>query len=70
MFILRVEDIEKMRMEFPDVYSELFEGVHDRLKRELLLKLDVIIKCENAQEVKTNIRSRICQRLMPNVSAI
>lgn len=48
MFILRIEDIEKMRMEFPDVYSELFDGVHERLKKELLLKLDVIIKCENA----------------------
>lgn len=58
-FVLRIDDLEKMKMEFPDMFVELFEGAHDRLQRELLLKLDVIKKCEAASENKTDIRSRL-----------
>ncbi len=59
MFILRIDDLEKMKMEFPDMYVDLFEGAHDRLQRELLMKLDVIKKCEAISDVKTDIRSRL-----------
>lgn len=59
MFILRIDDLEKMKMEFPDMYVALFEGAHDRLQRDLLMKLDVIKKCESTQDIKTDIRSRL-----------
>lgn len=59
MFILRIDDLEKMKMEFPDMYVDLFEGSHERLQRELLMKLDVIKKCEDASDIKTDIRSRL-----------
>ena len=46
MFIMRIDDLEKLKIEFPEMYQELFEGANDRLKCELLLKLEVINKCE------------------------
>jgi hypothetical protein len=46
MYILRLDDLEKLRMEFPEMFAELFEGGNYRLKCELLLKLEVIKKCE------------------------
>ena len=61
MFILRIDDLEKLKMEFPDMYSNLFEGANDRLKCELLLKLEVIKQCEAASESKTDIRSRFAR---------
>lgn len=42
MFIFRIDDLEKLKFEFPDMYKELFQGSNDRLKCELLLKLEVI----------------------------
>ena len=61
MFILRIDDLEKLKMEFPDMYSNLFEGANDQLKCELLLKLEVIKQCEAASENKTDIRSRFAR---------
>jgi hypothetical protein len=48
MLILTIEECEKMRLEFPDIYSELFKGAYERLQRELIMKLEIIKK----QEVK------------------
>jgi hypothetical protein len=31
MFILTLEDLEKMKMEFPELYIEFFTGAYDRL---------------------------------------
>ncbi len=42
MFILTIEELEKMKMEFPELYVELFTGAYERLQRELLLKLETI----------------------------
>ena len=42
MFSLTIEELEKMKMEFPELYVEMFTGAYERLKRELLLKLDTI----------------------------
>lgn len=30
-FVLRIDDLEKMKMEFPDMFVDLFNGAHDRL---------------------------------------
>ena len=50
MLILTIDEMEKMRLEFPDMYDELFQGTYDRLQKELILKMEVIKK----QEVKQN----------------
>lgn len=31
MFILTIEELEKMKMEFPELYVELFTGAYERL---------------------------------------
>jgi hypothetical protein len=31
MFILTIEELEKMKMEFPELYVELFIGAFERL---------------------------------------
>lgn len=51
-------------MEFPDVFSELFEGAHEKLQNDLLLKLDVIRKCESISDNKSDIRSRFASLFM------
>ena len=58
MYILKIEDMEKMKLEFPDLFQDLFSGAHDRLQRELILKLEVIKKMEAQLEVKNDARSR------------
>lgn len=46
MLILTIDELEKMRLEFPDIYADLFKGAYERLQRELILKLDIIRKEE------------------------
>ena len=33
MFSLTIEELEKMKMEFPELYVEMFTGAYERLKR-------------------------------------
>ena len=42
MFSLTIEELEKMKMEFPEYYVEMFTRASERLKKELLLKLETI----------------------------
>lgn len=58
MFILRIDDLEKLKFEFPEMYAELFDGANDRLKCELLLKLEVINKCEKEAAEGLGINDR------------
>lgn len=58
MFILRIDDVEKLKVEFPEIYKEIFQGANDRLKIELLLKLEVINKCEQAAQKNLDINQR------------
>lgn len=44
MLILTIDECEKMRLEFPDLYDDLFKGAYERLQRELILKLEIIKK--------------------------
>jgi hypothetical protein len=46
MLILTIDELEKMRLEFPDIYSDLFKGAYERLQRELIIKLEIIKKEE------------------------
>jgi hypothetical protein len=44
--MLTIEELEKMRLEFPEVFSELFNGVYQRFQKDLILKVDNIKKEE------------------------
>ena len=63
MFTLGIDDLEKLKHEFPEQYEELFKGANDRLKCELLLKLEVINKCEKdpLMDQKVDINSRFAR---------
>lgn len=37
-----------MRLEFPDLYADLFKNAYERLQREMIMKVEIIKK----QEVK------------------
>jgi hypothetical protein len=65
MFILTIDELEKMKMEFPELYVELFTGAYERLQRELLLKLDTIKRMEAKMLVKSDFRSRFAALFTP-----
>lgn len=44
--MLLIEDIDKMKIEFPDVFDELFMNSYRRLKKELEIKIKAIQLCE------------------------
>jgi hypothetical protein len=44
LLILNMDELEKMRLEFPDQFILLFEGANQRLQKELILKLEIIKK--------------------------
>jgi hypothetical protein len=67
MFILTIEDLEKMKMEFPELYVEFFDKAYDRLKRELLLKLESIKREEAKLTVKSDVRSRFAALFTPGL---
>ena len=68
-YILRLDDLEKLRFEFPEMFSELFLGANDRLKCELLLKLEVINKCEASVDGNVDIRARFAKLFTYGVNA-
>jgi CRP-like cAMP-binding protein len=48
LLMLLIEDIDKMKIEFPDVFDELFMNSYRRLKKELEIKIKAIQLCEEA----------------------
>ena len=67
MFILTIEELEKMKMEFPEHYVEMFTGAYDRLKKELLLKLETIKRQEAKLNLKSDVRSRFAALFSPGL---
>jgi hypothetical protein len=65
MFILTIEELEKMKMEFPEFYVELFTGAYERLQKELLLKLENIKRQEANLTKKSDVRSRFAALFSP-----
>ena len=47
LLTLPIEELEKMKIEFPEIFEELFTNSYRRLKRELQLKLDAASKCRD-----------------------
>lgn len=50
LLMLLIEDIDKMKIEFPDVFDELFMNSYRRLKKELEIKIKAIQLCEQATQ--------------------
>ena len=48
LLILSIDDVEKMRIEFPDVFGELFENSDVLLEKQLELKQEAIKLCKKA----------------------
>jgi hypothetical protein len=42
MFVLSIEELEKMKIEFPEMFIELFNGAHRKLQRELIFKYEIM----------------------------
>jgi len=40
--LLTLENIDKMKIEFPEVFDQLFTNSFRRLKKELKLKIDAL----------------------------
>jgi CRP-like cAMP-binding protein len=57
LLMLLIEDIEKMKIEFPDVFDELFMNSYRRLRKELEIKIQAIQQCEKATQ-SNNIQSQ------------
>ena len=51
LLILTLDDIDKMKLEFPEVFDDLFNNSLKRLERILKLKIDAIKQCENANHI-------------------
>ena len=56
--MLTIEELEKMRLEFPEVFSELFNGVYHRFQKDLILKVDNIKKEEQKQFKPLDLKQR------------
>ena len=55
LLTLSVSDLDKLRIEFPDVYEELFNDANARINRELKMKktqIKACIKEENQLDVR------------------
>ncbi len=46
MFSLTIEELEKMKMEFPEIHEEMFKGAFEMLHKQFELKIEMI-KREN-----------------------
>ena len=47
LLALLVRDLIKMKLEFPKIFDELFNEIPNRLKKELMLKIEIIKKEES-----------------------
>ena len=40
VLVLSIDDLSKMKVEFPDIYEQLFNSAYKRLRKTLELKLE------------------------------
>jgi CRP-like cAMP-binding protein len=52
LMILTIDDLEKLKHQFPDIFGELFVNTYHRLRFELQLKLEAIQYCEETESSK------------------
>lgn len=56
LLTLTLEELDQMKLEFPDIFEELFRNTFRRLKKALKTKLEAIQICEKMTK-SSNIRS-------------
>jgi hypothetical protein len=69
LLMLMIEDIDKMKIEFPDVFEELFTNSYRRLKKELQLKIEAIKLCEKSRNT-SNLRSMRASNILDAMERI
>ena len=47
MMMLSIQDLNRMKLEFPEHYSQLMEDAYDNLQKALILKLQGMQKCQD-----------------------
>ncbi len=69
MLILTIEEIHKMKIEFPDVFDDLFSNALRHLKKSLQLKIDAIKSCEKVNQI-SHLRSMRQTNILDNLNEI
>jgi hypothetical protein len=49
---LSISDLFKMKLEFPRIFNELFNNSRDQLRRDLMLKIEVIKQSQMIMGIK------------------
>ncbi|CDW71411.1 UNKNOWN [Stylonychia lemnae] len=58
LLILTLDDIDKMKLEFPEVFDDLFNNSLKRLEKVLKLKIDAVEQCESVAIKNINMQNR------------
>ena len=59
ILVFAIEDLFKMKLEFTDIYDQLFKTAYARLRRALSLKLKAMNLCAEKDESMTREGSNI-----------
>lgn len=54
LLVLQIVDLLKMKLEFPNAFTEIVTGAKSSLKKELMLKLELIRICQLEENEKTD----------------
>jgi len=54
VLVFSIEDLNKMKLEFVEVYDQLFNEAYTRLRRSLSLKLKAMNHCAEVEEQYQN----------------
>ncbi len=55
MFTLTIEELEKMKMEFPEIFVEMFKNAFDILRQQFDLKIQMIKKESDKLQGKSGL---------------
>ncbi|CDW80054.1 cation channel family protein [Stylonychia lemnae] len=72
LHLLSLDNIDKIKIEFPEVFDDLFNNSVKMLQKILKLKIDAIKQCELASDMQghnSNVNSNALQRLQSKISA-
>lgn len=63
LLVIHINDLLKMKLEFPKYFNELFKGAKQKLRRDLIQKIEIIKNHEQEEVVKAgggdkNLKSR------------
>lgn len=63
LLVIHINDLLKMKLEFPKYFKELFKGAKEKLRRDLIQKIEIIKNHEQEEVFKAgggdkNLKSR------------